>query len=97
MYSYSMKSKTLTELRSTLFETCEDVIAGKTQLVTHKNGHILALMSLEKMQELYDEIELHKNLCIGYAQAMRGEGITTLELKKKLGILSKKTKTQKSE
>ena len=78
------KSKTITELRNSLFETFDEVVAGNSQVITHKNGSAVAMVSLRKIQELEDEIQLHKNLAIGYAQAMRGEGINTQELKKRL-------------
>ena len=78
------KSKSITELRNSLFETFEEVVAGEPQIITHKNGQMVALISLDKIEEMNNEIELHKNLAIGYAQALRGEGVTTSELKKKL-------------
>lgn len=86
------KSKSITELRSSLFETFDEVIAGEPQVITHKNGSMVAMISVEKIEELYDQIELHKNLAIGYAQAMRGEGSTTEELKKRLREKSKRLK-----
>jgi antitoxin (DNA-binding transcriptional repressor) of toxin-antitoxin stability system len=78
------KSKTITELRNTIFETFDEVIAGETQVITHKNGNMVAMISVDKIEGLYEEIDLHKNLAIGYAQAMRGEGVTSSELKKRL-------------
>jgi prevent-host-death family protein len=78
------KRKTITELRSSLFETFDEVLAGEPQIITHKNGSAVALISLSKIEEMEHEIELHKNLAIGYAQALRGEGISTEDLKKKL-------------
>jgi len=78
------KSKTITELRNTIFETFDEVIAGETQVITRKNGSMVAMISVDKIEGLYEEIELHKNLAIGYAQAMRGEGVTSSQLKKRL-------------
>ena len=78
------KSKTITELRNTIFETFDEVIAGETQVITHKNGSMVAMISVDKIECLYEEIDLHKNLAIGYAQAMRSEGVTSSELKKRL-------------
>lgn len=78
------KSKTITELRNTIFETFDEVIAGETQVITHKNGNMVAMISVDKIEALYEEIDLHKNLAIGYAQAMRGGGVTSSELKKRL-------------
>lgn len=83
------KSKTITELRNSLFETFDEVVAGETQIITHKNGSMVALISLDKIEEMNSEIELHKNLAIGYAQAMRGEGISSDDLKKKMNIKEK--------
>jgi PHD/YefM family antitoxin component YafN of YafNO toxin-antitoxin module len=86
------KSKTITELRSSLFETFDEVIAGETQVITHKNGTAVAMISLSKIEALEDEIDLHKNLAIGYAQAMRGEGLSTQELKSKMKEKEKEKK-----
>lgn len=78
------KRKTITELRSSLFETFEEVVAGEVHIISHKNGKAVAMIPIDKLEELKEDLELHKNLAIGYAQAMRGEGITTKELKEKL-------------
>jgi PHD/YefM family antitoxin component YafN of YafNO toxin-antitoxin module len=86
------KTKTITELRNTIFETFEEVISGESHLITHKNGKSIAMISVEKIEAMIDEIELHKNLAIGYAQAMRGEGITSQELKKRLSLKGKEIK-----
>lgn len=79
-----LKSKSITELRNSLFETFEEVIGGDAQVITHKNGNMLAMISLNTIEEMTSEIELHKNLAIGYAQAMRGEGISSKKLKQNL-------------
>lgn len=79
----SPKRKTITELRNSIFETFDEVVAGETQIITHKNGSSVAMVPTDKIDKLNQEIELHKNLAIGYAQALRGEGISSSELKKK--------------
>lgn len=84
------KTKTITELRSSLFETFDEVAAGQPQMITHKNGKIVAMVPFNALEEMASEIELHKNLAIGYAQAMRGEGISSNDLKKKLKAKEKK-------
>jgi len=78
------KRKTITELRSTLFDTFDEVVGGEIQYITHKNGSMVAMVPVDQMDKLQDEIDLHKNLAIGYAQAMRGEGIASSSLKKRL-------------
>ena len=40
-----LKRKTVTELRNSLFETFEEVCEGEPQIVTHKNGKMVALIS----------------------------------------------------
>lgn len=81
--------KTITELRNTLFETFDEVVSGDMQIISHKNGTEIAMVALDKLDQLYAEIDLHKNLAIGYAQALRGEGLSTNDLKSQL---SKKEK-----
>jgi two-component system LytT family response regulator len=45
---------------------------------------IPCLMKPIEIEKLHDEIELHKNIAIGYAQALRGEGISSSDLKERL-------------
>ena len=84
------KRKTITELRNSLFETFDDVVSGETQLITHKNGTMVAMIPVGEIESLKEEVELHKNLAIGYAQALRGEGVSSSTLKDRL---KKKKKT----
>lgn len=79
-----IKKKTITELRNTLFDTFDQVVAGEIQFISHKNGTEIAMVPADQIHKLHEEIELHKNLAIGYAQALRGEGISTSDLKAKL-------------
>jgi len=78
------QEKTITELRNSIFETFEQVVTGTPQMITHKNGQRLVMVSEETIKQLNEQIELHKNLAIGYAQALRGEGISSNQLKNKL-------------
>ena len=80
----NLKEKSITELRSSLFETFEDVVSGETHIITHKNGTSVAIVPIDEINSLKNEIELHKKLALGYAQALRGEGISSLNLKNKL-------------
>ncbi len=89
-----LKRKTITELRSSLFETFDEVLSGESQIVTHKNGSAIALVSLTKIEEMEKEIQLHKSLAIGYAQAMRGEGISTSDLKSRMKEKEKKLRAK---
>tara|TARA_B100000212_G_C27058530_1_gene398738 strand:+ start:31 stop:315 length:285 start_codon:yes stop_codon:yes gene_type:complete len=78
------KRKTITELRNSIFETFDEVVSGETQLITHKNGSMVAMVPVDQIEKLNEEVELHKNLAIGYAQALRGEGVSTSTLKERL-------------
>ena len=49
----------------------------------NKKGDMVAIVPINAIEKLEDEIKLHKNLAIGYAQVLRGEGISTQSLKKK--------------
>jgi len=86
------KQKSITELRKSLFETFEEVVAGEAQLITHKNGKKLAMVPADTIDALNAEVELHKNLSIGYAQALRGEGISSNQLKMRLKEKEQKLK-----
>jgi antitoxin (DNA-binding transcriptional repressor) of toxin-antitoxin stability system len=78
------KIKSITDLRISLFETFDEVVSGETLLITHKNGSMVAMVPVDQIEKLTQEVELHKSLAIGYAQALRGEGIATSRLKEKL-------------
>jgi hypothetical protein len=78
-----LEQKTITKFRNTLFETFDEVEAGKIQLITHKNGKKIALVPFGKIEEMNNQIIMHRNLAIGYAEALRGEGVSSVELKKK--------------
>lgn len=80
----TIMKKAITELRNTLFDTFEQVVSGEIQFISHKNGTEIAMVPADQIHRLYEEIALHKNLAIGYAQALRGEGISTSDLKAKL-------------
>ena len=77
------KTKTITQLRNSLFKTFDEVIAGQSQVIMHKKGDIAAIVPIHEIEKLEDEIQLHKSLAIGYAQALRGEGVSTQNLKKR--------------
>ena len=42
------KSKSITELRNSLFETFDEVVAGEPQMITHKNGIVISMFPLIK-------------------------------------------------
>lgn len=88
------KRKTITELRNSLFETFDEVVSGETQLITHKNGTMVAMVPADHIEKMNEEIELHKNLAIGYAQALTGEGVSSSSLKEKLAKKEKELRAK---
>ena len=79
-----MTTKSITELRNSLFESFDAVVSGETLQITHKNGSRVAMVPVGLIEQLREEVDLHKNLAIGYAQALRGEGVLSSELKHRL-------------
>lgn len=78
------KSKSIAELKNSIFETFDEVVAGETQVITNENGKMIVLISIDQLEELYEQVDLNENLSIGYSQMLRGESITTAELLEKL-------------
>ncbi|HBS26467.1 MAG TPA: hypothetical protein DD827_04965 [Gammaproteobacteria bacterium] len=79
-----MNTKSITELRNSLFETFDAVVSGESLQITHKNGSSVAMVPVDELEQLREQVDLHKNLAIGYAQALRGEGVLSSELKQRL-------------
>jgi len=79
-----LKKKTITELEGSLLETFNEVASGESQIITHKNGSSIAMVPVDTIEMLTQEVELHKDLAIGYAQALSGEGLSTSQLIEKL-------------
>lgn len=45
---------------------------------------MIAMVPADQIERMNEEIELHKNMVIGYALALRGEGLSTTGPKEKL-------------
>ena len=86
------KIKTATTLRSELYETLKEVSEGKPQLITHKQGEPVLLVSKNEYDRILDEKEVLRKMAIGLAQHEAGEGVTHKKAIKKLNDLKKKWK-----
>ncbi len=86
------KVKSATSLRSELYETLKEVSDGEHQIITHRQGDPVLLVSKEKYDELVDQSEAMKKMAIGLSQIENGDGISHKKAIKKLNDLKKKWK-----
>lgn len=86
------KVKSATTLRSELYETLKEVSSGKTQVITHKQGEPVVLVSKEAYDKMLDEKEALKKMTIGLSQIESGEGFDHKSAIKKLKAMKKKWK-----
>lgn len=69
------KVQSATELRSHLYETLDEVARGEPQIITHKRGESVIIISQEKFNALIAEREVLREISTGAAELNRGEGI----------------------
>lgn len=86
------KVKSATSLRSDLYETLKEVSAGEPQIITHKQGGPVLLVSKEKYDELLDQSEALRKMAVGLSQIESGEGVSHKKAIQKLKALKKKWK-----
>ena len=86
------KIKSATELRNSLYETLHEVASGDPQLITHKRGEAIVLISQEKFNKLIDERETLKDINLGLSELDRGEGIPHEDVVSKLKARREKWK-----
>lgn len=69
------KVKTATELRSHLYETLKEVSEGEPQVITHKQGGSVVLISQNDFNTIVYEKEVLSAIAIGRAEIAAGKGI----------------------
>jgi len=84
------KTKTATTLRNDLYESLKEASEGKTQIITHKQGEPVVLISQERFNKLLDEKEALKKMSIGLAQIKEGKGTSHKTAIASLKKMSKK-------
>lgn len=62
------KIKSATELRSSLYETLSEVAHGDPQVITHKRGEAVVLISQEKFNKIIDEKDVLREIAAGTAE-----------------------------
>ena len=83
------KIKSATSLRSDLYETLKEVSNGELQIITHKQGDPVLLVSKEKYDDLVGHSDSLRKMAIGLSQIASGEGVSHT---KALKMLKKKWK-----
>lgn len=78
MYAITMKMpkiKSATELRKSLYQTLTEVARGDPQVITHKRGEAVVLISQAKFNAMIDEKEVLREIALGVAELDSGLGI----------------------
>lgn len=88
----SAKIKSATALRSDLYDTLKEVSDGAPQIITHKQGNPVVLVSKEDFDKMIDDKEALKKMAIGLSQIEEGQGIKHKSALKKLRSLKNKWK-----
>ena len=86
------KIKSATSLRNDLYETLKEVSNGNPQIITHKQGDPVLLVSKEEYDKILNESEALKKMAIGLSQIESDEGLTHKKALQKLKALKKKWK-----
>lgn len=86
------KLKTATTLRSELYESLKEVSEGEPQIITHKQGDPVVLLSQDMYNQLLDEKESLRKMAIGLTEIKEGKGISHKSALKKLSSLKNKWK-----
>lgn len=86
------KIKSATNLRAELYESLKEVSEGELQIVTHKQGDPVVLLSQESYNNLLEEKETLKKMAIGLSQIKEGKGISHKKAISKLTVLKDKWK-----
>ncbi len=88
----SPKIKSATTLRNELYETLKEVSKGKSQIITHKQGEPVLLVSKEEYDQLLDQNESLRKMAVGLSQIEAGDGVSHKNAVKKLKAIKKKWK-----
>ena len=89
----SPKIKSATALRSDLYETLKEVSeGGMPQIITHKHGEPVLLVSKEEYDKILAESENLRKMAIGLTEIESSKGISHASAVKKLKALKSKWK-----
>lgn len=79
-----LKVQTATTLRERLFETLKDVSEGDPQLVTHRSGDEVVMISREKLNRILEENEALKAISKGRHEIQAGLGVSQADVKSRM-------------
>jgi PHD/YefM family antitoxin component YafN of YafNO toxin-antitoxin module len=80
------KIKSASELRKDLYTSLKEASDGETQVVTHKQGEPVVLISQSEYNKVFEENELLKNLNLGLSDIRAGKSYTSAEIKERMQI-----------
>lgn len=83
------KIKSVSELRKDLYSSLKEVAEGSTQVVTHKQGEPVVLISQSEYNKLAGENLILRNLEVGLTDIRAGRTHSTEEVKEKLKLRRK--------
>lgn len=83
------KIKSVSELRKDLYSSLKEVSEGSTQVITHKQGEPVVLISQSKFNKLSEENLILRNLETGLADIRAGKIHSTEKVKSRLKLRRK--------
>ncbi len=86
MYAIIMKMPKIssaTEFRNSIYETLHEVASGDPQVITHKRGEPVVLISQDKFNAMIEEREVLKQISRGVAELDAGMGIPHSEVERR--------------
>jgi len=86
------KIKTATIFRKDLYETLKEVSEGEMQIITHKQGEPVLLVSKQEYDNLLDQKEALRKMAVGLVEVQSGDLVPHKEALKKFKQLKKKWK-----
>jgi prevent-host-death family protein len=85
----SAKIKSATALRNDLYDTLKEVSEGAKQIITHKQGEPVILLSMSEYDQLLEEKNFLTEAALGLAQIKNDEALPHTEIVKKFEALKK--------
>ena len=83
------KIKSVSELRKDLYSSLKEVSEGSTQVITHKQGEPVVLISQSEFNKLSEENSILRNLEAGLADIRAGRTHSTKNIREKLKLRRK--------
>lgn len=78
------KIKSASDLRKNLYNSLKEASEGEVQVVTHKQGEPVVMISQSQFNKMFEDNEILRNLNLGFADIEEGRSYSTEKLKAKL-------------